>query len=327
MTKIRLPNLLGMILLWVAISCGSVKFACGAGKAETTASETIAVQGMNKLMDGDFDSALGVFRQIQKSDPESPLGYLLEADANWWKIYLTEANLIDPDVFEALSEAPTPFDADFKRLDELAIHKAETHIQAHQDEARNYFYEGLAYGVRARFDALRDHALATARAGKKLRSLSLAALKLDPKLEDAWFGVGLYNYFVDTLPTYVKMLRFLILLPGGDRNAGLRQIQQAMEKGRLVNSEARFHLAKDYSRPITRQYARSLELFGQMEQEYPHNPLWKLLVGSLELRMGQVKEGETLYQQVVDDTTHRRSELWKPLHQQAERALAKRSGQ
>ena len=327
MTKIRLPNLLGMILLWVAIGCGSIKFACGAGKAETTASETIAVQGMNKLMDGDFDSALGVFRQIQKSDPESPLGYLLEADANWWKIYLTEANLIDPDVFEALSEAPTPYDADFKRLDELAIHKAETHIQAHQDEARNYFYEGLAYGVRARLEALRDHALATARAGKKLRSLSLAALKLDPNLEDAWFGVGLYNYFVDTLPTYVKMLRFLILLPGGDRNAGLRQIQQAMEKGRLVNSEARFHLAKDYSRPITRQYARSLELFGQMEQEYPHNPLWKLLVGSLELRMGQVKEGETLYQQVVDDTAHRQPELWKPLHQQAERALAKRSGQ
>jgi tetratricopeptide (TPR) repeat protein len=327
MTKTRLPNLLGMILLWVAISCGSVEFACGAGKAETTANEKIAVQGMSKLMDGDFDSALGIFRQIQKSDPESPLGYLLEADANWWKIYLTEANLIDPDVFEALSEAPTPYDADFKRLDELAIHKAEAHIQAHQDEARNYFYEGLAYGVRARLEALRDHALATARAGKKLRNLSLAALKLDPDLVDAWFGVGLYNYFVDTLPTYVKMLRFLILLPGGDRFAGLRQIQQAMEKGHLVNAEARFHLAKDYSRPITLQYTRSLELLGQMEQEYPHNPLWKLLVGSLELRMGQVKEGETLYQQVVDDTAHPYSELWKPLHQQAERALAKRSGQ
>jgi hypothetical protein len=315
-----------MILLWVALSCGSVEFACGAGKAETTANEKIAVQGMNKLMDGDFDSALGIFRQIQKSDPESPLGYLLEADANWWKIYLTEANLVDPDVFEALSEAPTPYDADFKRLDDLAIHKAEAHIQAHQDEARNDFYEGLAYGIRARLEALRDHALATARAGKKLRNLSLAALKLDPDFEDAWFGVGLYNYFVDTLPTYVKMLRFLILLPGGDRIAGLRQIQQAMEKGHLVNAEARFHLAKDYSRPITLQYARSLELLGQMEREYPHNPLWKLLVGSLELRMGQVKEGEALYQQAVDATAHSQSELWKPLRQQAERALAKRSG-
>jgi tetratricopeptide (TPR) repeat protein len=281
---------------------------------------------MNELMDGDFDAATDIFRQIQKSDPQSPLGYLLEADVNWWKIYLTEANLIDPDVFEALSEAVTPYDADFRRLDELAIRKAETRLLDHQDEARSYFYQGLGYGLRARLEALRDHALGTARAGKKLRNLSLAALKLDPNLNDAWFGVGLYNYFEDTLPTYVKMLRFLILLPGGDRHVGLRQIRQAMEKGQLVTAEARFHLAKNYSRSIDRQYARSLELLHQMEQQYPHNPLWKLLAGSVELRMGHVKEGEALYRQVIEETAHPSSEIWKPLHQQAERALARRYG-
>jgi len=326
MRRIRLPNLLGVILLWLAVSCGTAEFACGAGKAEEAGNQEIAVRGMNKLMDGDFDAVAEISCQIQKSDPESPLGYLLEADANWWKIYLTEANLIDPDVFEALSEVATPYDADFRRLDELAIRKAEMRLHAHEDEARSYFYEGLAYGLRARLEALRDHALGTARAGKKLRSLSLAALKLDPNLNDAWFGVGLYNYFVDTLPTYVKMLRFLILLPGGDRLVGLRQIQQAMEKGQLVNSEARFHLAKNYSRSIDRQYARSLDLLRQMEQQYPHNPLWELLTGSVELRMGHVKEGETLYRQVIDETAHPSSEIWTPLHQQAERALARRSG-
>ena len=316
-----------MILLCVAISCGTVKFAYGVGKADEAGNQEIALRGMNKLMDGDFDAATEISRQIQKSDPESPLGYLLEADVNWWKIYLTEGNLIDPDVFESLSEAVTPYDTDFRRLDELAIRKAETRFQAHQDEARCYFYEGLAYGLRARLEALRDHVLATARTGKKLRNLSLAALELDPNLNDAYFGVGLYNYFEDTLPTYVKMLRFLILLPGGDRLVGLRQMQEAMEKGQLVTSEARFHLAKNYSRSIDQQFAKSLDLLRQMEQQYPHNPLWKLLVGSVELRMGQVKEGETLYRQVVDETAHPPSEIWKPLHQQAERALARRSGQ
>ena len=326
MRRTQLPNLLALILLWVSVSCGTVKFARGAGKADEVGNLEIAVRGMNELMDGDFDHAMEIFRQIQKSDPESPLGYLLEADANWWKIYLTEANLIDPDVFEALSEAVTPYDSDFRRLDELAIRKAETRIHAHQDEARSYFYEGVAYGLRARLEALRDHALATARTGKRLRSFSLAALKLDPNLNDAYFGVGLYNYFVDTLPTYVKMLRFLILLPGGDRLVGLRQMQEAMEKGQLVTSEAKFNLAKNYSRSIDRQYPRSLELFRQMERQYPHNPLWKLLAGSIEIRMGDVKEGEALYRQVIDETAHPQSEIWKPLHQQAERALARRSG-
>jgi tetratricopeptide (TPR) repeat protein len=327
MRRIRLPNLLGVILLCAGVGGGAVNFTAAAWAADQPGSQQIALRGMNELMDGDFDAAIESFRQIQKADPQSPLGYLLEADANWWKIYLTEANLIDPDVFEALSEAPTPYDADFRRSTETAIRLAETRLHAHQDEARSYFYEGLAYGLRARLEALRDHALATARTGKRLRNLSLAALRLDPNLDDAWFGVGLYNYFADTLPTYVKMLRFLILLPGGDRLVGLRQIRQAMEKGQLVNAEARFHLAKNYSRPIDRQYAKSLELLRQMEQQYPHNPLWKLLAGSVELRLGHVNEGETLYRQVIEETAHPSSEIWKPLHQQAERALARRHGQ
>jgi tetratricopeptide (TPR) repeat protein len=326
MRRIQLANLLALILVWVTVGWGTVKFAWGVEKADEVGNQEIAVRGMNKLMDGDINSAIEISRQIQKSDPELPLGYLLEADANWWKIYLSEGNLIDPDVFESLSEAATPYDGDFRRLDELAIWRAEARIQAHQDEARSYFYEGLAYGLRARLEALRERVLATARAGKKLRNLSLAALKLDPNLNDAYFGVGLYNYFEATLPTYVRMLRFLILLPGGDRVDGLRQIQQAMEKGQLVTGEAKFHLAKNYSRPMERQSARSLELFRQMEQQYPHNPLWKLLAGSVELRMGDVKEGEALYRQVIDETARPQSEIWKPLHQQAVQALARRSG-
>jgi tetratricopeptide (TPR) repeat protein len=327
MRRIRLANLLPLILfLWVNVSCGTANFAWGAGKADEAGNLEIAVGGMNKLMDGDFDHATEIFRQIQKSDPESPLGYLLEADVNWWKIYLTEGKLIDADVFEALSEAATPYDGDFRRLDELAIRKAEVRLQAHQEEARSCLYEGLAYGLRTRLEACRDHALATARSGKKLRNLSLEALKLDSNLNDAYFGVGLYNYFEDTLPTYVKMLRFLILLPGGDRLEGLRQIQRAMEKGQLVTGEAKFHLAKNYSRPFDRQFAKSLELFRQMEQQYPHNPLWTLLVGGTELRMGDVKEGEVRYRQVIDQTANSQSEIWKPLHQQAEQALARRSG-
>ena len=324
-----------VVASWISVACGSgnpsgcppaAVLTAARAPADEAQAQQRAVRGMNKLMDGDFDGAVEIFRQIQKSNPESPLGYLLEADANWWKIYLTEADLVDPDVFEALSEATTPYDDDFKRLDELAIRKAEARLRARQDEAYSYFCEGLAYGLRSRLEAMRDHVLATARTGKRLRNLSFEALKADPNLYDAYFGVGLYNYFVDTLPTYVKMLRFLILLPGGDRLEGLRQIELAMDKGHLVNPEARFHLAKNYSQSFERHFARSLELLQENERQYPHNPLWKLLVGGVELRMGNAPAGEALYRQVIEETAHPTSDIWKPLHQQAERALARRSG-
>jgi tetratricopeptide (TPR) repeat protein len=286
-----------------------------------------ASHGMQLLMDGNFDEAIQVFRQIEQGDPESPLGYVLEADANWWKIYLTEGNLIDPDVFEALSEAITPYDADFQRLNNLAIQKAEAQIHSHQDEARAHLYEGFADALQARLEALRDQALATARAGKKMRNLSLTALKLDPTLYDADLGVGIYNYFEATLPTYVKMLRFLILLPGGDRELGLQQLQTAAEKGVITKGEAQFHLAKNLSRNNERQYARALEIFRGMAREYPDNPLWKLLLGSLEIRMGQTQEGEALYREVIKATENPKSEVWKSLRQQAQKALDRRSGQ
>jgi len=280
-----------------------------------------ACHGMQLLMDGDIDGAIQVFRQVEQADPESPLGYVLEADANWWKIYLTEGNLTDPDVFEALSEKVTPYDAEFLRLNNLAIQKAQAQIHNHQDQARAYLYQGLAYALEARLEALRDHALATARAGKQMRSLSNAALKLDRTLYDADLGVGIYNYFEATLPTYVKMLRFLIHLPGGSREVGLQQLQTAAEKGEVTKGEAQFHLAKNFSRNNEQQYARSLEIFQAMVREYPDNPLWKLLVGGVEIRMGQTQEGEALYREVVKDTEEPKSEVWKPLHEQAEKAL------
>ena len=122
------------------------------------------------------------------------------------------------------------------------------------------------------------------------------------------------------------MLRFLIHLPGGSREVGLQQLQTAAEKGEVTKGEAQFHLAKNFSRNNEQQYARSLEIFQAMVREYPDNPLWKLLVGGVEIRMGQTQEGEALYREVVKDTEEPKSEVWKPLHEQAQKALDRRSG-
>jgi len=323
-----LKNTVALLVIGVVLVGTECPRLVASQQAAPTEKEGIATagHGMQLVMDGDIDGAIQVFRQVEQADPESPLGYVLEADSNWWKIYLTEGNLTDPDVFEALSEAVTPYDADFQRLNNLAIQKAEAQIREHRDEARANLYQGLAYALEARLEALRDHALATARAGKQMRRLSLAALKLDPTLYDADLGVGIYNYFEATLPTYVKMLRFLIHLPGGSRELGLQQLQTAAEKGEITKGEAQFHLAKNFSRNNEQQYARSLEIFQAMVREYPDNPLWKLLVGGLEIRMGQAQEGEALYREVVKETEEPKSEVWKPLHEQAQKALDRRSG-
>jgi len=293
-----------------------------AAPADAELRET-ARRGIAVLMNGDPDGAIEVFQQIQKADPQSPLGYLFEADATWWKIYLTTGDLVDPDVFDVARSSTSPYDAHFEDAVNAAIRKANTRVHARQDGARNYLYEGMAYGLKVRFYGLRDNDLPTARAGKKMRALLLTALKMDPTLEDAYLGIGSYNYFVDTLPTIVKMLKFLIGLPGGDRELGLEQLRRAADKGDLVREEATFYLAKDFSRSSEAEFGKSLELFQQLAREYPDNMLWTLLVGSLEIRLGHT-QGEDLYREAFTKTKGMQSEVGRALHREARKALVRR---
>ncbi|MGH9328752.1 MAG: tetratricopeptide repeat protein [Terriglobia bacterium] len=281
----------------------------------------LAQRGVNQMMNGKLDAAIATFQEVEKEEPSSPLGYVLEADATWWKIYYTTADLIDPDVFDVVRSTTTPYDSRFNRLIRKAIDRAKARIHAHQDLARSYLYEGMAYALRARLDGLRARDLPTARAGKKMRALLLTALELDPRLTDAYAGIGLYNYFVDTLPTIIKMLRFLIGLPGGNRETGLHQLEKAAEQGEFTRAEAQFYLAKDYTRRNEMQFQKSLHLFQELEQEFPQNPFWMLMVGSVRMRLGQRREGEALYRQVLTETAHSQTVPGKAVHQQVIEAL------
>jgi hypothetical protein len=280
-----------------------------------------ASRGLDLLMDGDLKGATEVFRQIQQRDPQSPLGYLLEADALWWVIYYSTANLIDPDVFAATDLPTTPYDAHFEDLVNMTIRAAEARVRAGQDVARNYLYGGMAYALRARLFGLRDKDLPTARAGKRMRAMLFQALATDPNLTDAYLGIGIYNYFVDTLSAIVKILAWFIRLPGGSRAEGLRQLQLAADKGELSRAEAKFYLAKDYSRANEKQYGQSIRLFEEMAREYPHNPLWPMLIGSLRFRMGEREQGEAIYREVYRRTAGGKSEVDAALHKASREAL------
>ena len=146
---------------------------------------------------------------------------------------------------------------------------------------------------------------------------------MDPSLEDAYLGLGIYNYFVDTLPTIVKMLKFLIGLPAGGRELGLEQLRRATDKGDLVRDEAKFYLAKDFSRSSEAEFGKSLDLFQQLAREYPDNMLWTLLVGSLQIRLGHT-QGEDLYREAFTKTKGMQSEVGQALHREARKALARR---
>lgn len=280
-----------------------------------------ARKGLDLMMNGELDAAIEVYSHVQAGDPESPLGDLLVADALWWKIYFASGNLINPDVFDVATTGTTAYDSQFDNTIQSVIGKAQSRIDAGHDATRNQLYLGMAYGLQARLVGMRGQDLPAARAGKKMRATLLMALAADPQLNDAYLGVGIYNYFVDTLPSIVKLIRWMIGLPGGSREEGLRQIERTARHGDLARGEAMFYLAKDFSRPYEGQYQRSLELFLDLARQYPRNGLWKLLAGSLEVRLGRVQEGETLYRQVLKEYSGVDTEAGRALRRAAQQAL------
>lgn len=316
-----------LALLWVCIAVAQSIPAKAARPSEDEETRAAGRRGLDLMMDGDLNGAIAVFQEIQKSAPQSPVGYLLESDAVWWKIYYATANLVDPDVFAATDLPSTPHDAHFGDLLGITISKSGARIRANQEVARSYLYQGMAYALRARLEGLRDRDLPTARAGKKMRTLLLKALALDPSLTDAYLGVGIYNYFVDTLSAVVKILRFFIGLPGGSRIEGLKQMQLAAEQGDLTRAEAKFYLAKDFSRQSERQFDRSLQLFRELAQEYPHNPLWPMLIASLQCRMGRDQECDAGYREVYSKTAEKKGEVDQALRRASRQALQRRHPQ
>jgi tetratricopeptide (TPR) repeat protein len=182
---------------------------------------------------------------------------LLEAVSLWWQIQLDPHNRSRDAAFESRIEAAR------------AAIDAWTAREPTRAEA--WFYLGGAYGARVQWRVLRGARLAAARDGGRIKAALERAVALDPSMADAYFGIGLYHYYAAVAPAAARMLRWILLLPGGDRAGGLEQMRRARAGGLLVRDEADYHLHLINVWYET-QYPRALEHLEGLIERHPRNP-------------------------------------------------------
>lgn len=270
------------ILVCLAALCVSPEV-----RAENPALPAEAQKGVEKMYDGDPDGAIRIFRSVQAASPDSALGYLLEGEARWWKIYCAALD-VKWGFVDALKRPRQPGDDEYLVFTDKIIALAEAQYNEN-DSAEFHLYAGLGWGLKARLYGLQAEHRAAARAGVRGREEFLRAAQLDPQMTDANTGLGLYNYYVDTLSGIVKVLRFFLGIPGGNKEEGIRQLETAITGGGMTATEGRFYLGRNL-RTYDQQYERAVTFIEPLTRQYPHNPIFLLLLGNLKVELGRKTE-------------------------------------
>jgi tetratricopeptide (TPR) repeat protein len=218
------------------------------------------------IFDARFDD---VPELLQGSCPPAPSEacQVLEAVAVWWEIQLDPGSVARDPLFQTRVEG--------------AIDAAEAWTRREPQRAEAWFYLGGAYGARAQWRVLRGERLAAARDGKRIKESLERALMLDPELQEAYFGIGLYHYYADVAPTTAKILRWLLLLPGGDRTEGMQEMLRAREHGALLRDEADYQLHV-IDLWYEKQPQRALDLLTGLRARHPRNPLFPQLIAQVQ---------------------------------------------
>jgi tetratricopeptide (TPR) repeat protein len=260
-------------------------------------SAALCARGAREIYNLDRELAVATFRQAIQTDPQDVRAYRGLATALWLSITFQRGNMTVDDYLgrpTRPSTTPSPPPADTA----AAFHEALDHAVtlSRQQIAQNprnvdaHFQLGAAIGLNASYIATVDNsAFGAFRAAHEAYDEHQRVLDLDPNRKDAGLIVGTYRYIVSTLVLPLRWFAYAAGF-GGDRQLGIRMIEEAAAFGGDNQDDARFALILLYNRE--RRYDDALHMLQLVRERYPGNRLVWLESGSTSLRAGRPSDAE-----------------------------------
>jgi tetratricopeptide (TPR) repeat protein len=205
-----------------------------------------ATRGILLAFTGRHEESIKIFNRLLKAYPRHPAPHFFKAAAyqSWMSSERTNRfqTELDHNIQEAISKG--------KRM----LHQ--------KDDPWIYFYIGAAYGYRALHGFLHhDWIGAYLDAGRGVDNFK-AALEKEPRLYDAYLGLGSYNYWRTAKSETIRLIAFWI---PDKRQVGLQQIRLAFEHGRYAVHEAGYNLVVAYY--DSGYYQKALEILASTVRE------------------------------------------------------------
>lgn len=243
-------------------------------------STTLALieQGIHQVHVEEYENAIETFEQLTKLHPQLSIGYFGSA-----AVYQTIMRNYRINTFES----------QFDSLINLAIQRGEKSTKKSRDDALAYFFLGGAYGFRGLHKVRKRDWLSAFQDGLKGLSDLKRAVAIDPKLYDAYYGLGTFHYWRSARAKIFNILQFV----NEGRQRGIDEIWTAIDKGRYSSIEGKYALVAIYY--DNKKYQTALSLNQELYELFPRNPACLYMRSRIYERQEKWEEAENTYQQLL----------------------------
>jgi tetratricopeptide (TPR) repeat protein len=247
----------------------------------------------------DYDAATREMEAAVKADPTDPAAERGLAMIPWLLISFSRGAVTVDDYLGnisrqnvALRQPPADLAARFHHHANRSLMLAEAHL-ARQPRDPDALYElGNAVGLQASYAATVDGKILGAfRSARRAYDAHEQVLALAPSRKDAGLIVGMYRYVISAMSFPIRMMAYVAGF-GGDKDKGIRMVEDAAAGGGTVAADARFALVLLYNRE--RRFADAMRVLAELRAEFPRNRILWLESGATALRAGRLDEAERL---------------------------------
>lgn len=266
-----------------------------AGGANTSpAANALLDEGITALYGLDYPRSRRAARGLIELEPDNPFGYLFEAGAIWWQA---------SQEFGLFKDTPT-LQGQFEQDIEAGIRKSEAYIDSKDKQTKKdgLFVAGMTYGVRGQWNLMKRNYWAALGDGKKSMKLLKKLNKMDDEYEDAYLGLGVFDYQAAHLSGVAKIGALFGLR--GDEKRGLDRIQRAIDKAGFARRQAAQMLSSIYIIDL-HDDARGLTVVQGLRKDFPTSAYFVYLEALLRHRLGDwdgsLALGRELHKMVAAD--------------------------
>ena len=250
-------------ILFFVIILSSLSFA--QSNYNWTRHDSLVKVGINQIYGIQFDKAEKTFDIVLKEFPTHPSGKFFKAMITWWRILLDLDNeSMDEKFYDQLEDC-------IDQCDDI-LDKNDKNVDA-------LFFKGGSIGFRGRLRAIRESWFKAALDGKEGLAIVYKAYNADPTNVDIQLGFGIYHYYAEVIPEkYPAVKPFMIFFPKGDKEKGLKELENVALNGRYARIEARYFLMT-----LNFQFENNMDETRKWDKillnDFPNNPNFQKYYG------------------------------------------------